>query len=62
MPFEEISKETLLSMYKTMVKIRTYEETLGQVYYEGKTPTFDIAAGPIPGELLQFTLSKTNLE
>lgn len=51
MPFEEISKETLLSMYKTMVKIRTYEETLGQVYYEGKTPTFDIAAGPIPGEL-----------
>lgn len=51
MPFEEISKETLLSMYKTMVKIRTYEETLGQIYYEGKTPTFDIAAGPIPGEL-----------
>jgi len=51
MPFEKISKETLLSMYKTMVKIRTYEETLGQIYYEGKTPTFDIAAGPIPGEL-----------
>ncbi len=51
MPFEEISKETLLSMYKTMVKIRTYEETLGKIYYEGKTPTFDIAAGPIPGEL-----------
>ena len=51
MASEEIPKETLLSMYKTMVKIRTFEETLRQIYYEGKTPVFDIAAGPIPGEL-----------
>jgi pyruvate dehydrogenase E1 component alpha subunit len=47
----EISEETLVSMYKTMYKIRTYEETLGQIYYEGKSPVFDISAGPIPGEL-----------
>ena len=48
---EDISKETLLLMYRTMWKIRTYEETVGKIYYEGKTPAFDIAAGPIPGEL-----------
>jgi pyruvate dehydrogenase E1 component alpha subunit len=47
----EISNEILLSMYKTMYKIRTYEETLGSIYYEGKSPAFDISAGPIPGEL-----------
>src|SRR5665648_610957 len=47
----DISKETLLLMYRTMWKIRTYEETVGKIYYEGKTPAFDIAAGPIPGEL-----------
>jgi len=46
-----ISNETLLSMYKTMYKIRTYEEALGSIYYEGKSPAFDISAGPIPGEL-----------
>jgi len=51
MSSEEIPQETLLSMYKTMLKIRTYEETLGKIYYEGKTPAFDISAGPIPGEL-----------
>ncbi len=48
---EKIPKETLLLMYQKMLKIRTYEETLGEVYYEGKTPTFDISSGPIPGEL-----------
>ncbi len=51
MLISEISKNTLLLMYKTMIKIRTYEETLGKIYYEEKTPVFDIAAGPIPGEL-----------
>lgn len=48
---EEIPKETLLEIYKTMHKIRTYEETLAEWYYKGKTPRFDISAGPIPGEL-----------
>ena len=51
MGVEEIPKETLLEMYKRMHKIRTYEETLAKWYYEGKTPLFDISAGPIPGEL-----------
>ncbi|MCD6559487.1 pyruvate dehydrogenase (acetyl-transferring) E1 component subunit alpha [Thermococci archaeon] len=51
MGVEEIPKETLLEMYKKMHKIRTYEETLAKWYYEGKTPLFDISAGPIPGEL-----------
>lgn len=51
MGVEEIPKETLLEMYRTMHKIRTYEETLAKWYYEGKSPRFDISAGPIPGEL-----------
>ncbi|AEK73156.1 Thiamine pyrophosphate-dependent dehydrogenase, E1 component alpha subunit [Thermococcus sp. 4557] len=51
MGVEEIPKETLLEIYRTMHKIRTYEETLAKWYYEGKSPRFDISAGPIPGEL-----------
>ncbi len=51
MGVEEIPKETLLKMYRTIHKIRTYEETLAKWYYEGKSPRFDISAGPIPGEL-----------
>jgi len=47
----EISEQVLLSLYRTMYKIRYYEETLGKIYYEGKSPIFDISAGPIPGEL-----------
>lgn len=47
----ELQKNDLLSMYRTMYLIRTYEETLGSIYYEGKSPAFDISAGPIPGEL-----------
>ncbi len=46
-----LSKETLLNLYDTMVKIRTFEERVGEMYYEGKLPAFDIAAGPIPGEM-----------
>ena len=48
----------LLWMYETMVVIRVYEETLAQVYLEGKLPphiqkglAFDIASGPVPGEM-----------
>jgi len=51
MEVEEIPKETLLGIYMIMHKIRTYEETLAKWYYEGKSPRFDISAGPIPGEL-----------
>ena len=38
-------------MYETMVKIRYYEETMVAVYAEGKSPVFNIGAGPVPGEM-----------
>jgi acetoin:2,6-dichlorophenolindophenol oxidoreductase subunit alpha len=46
-----VSKDTSLGLYRTMVKIRSFEDMLGTVYYEGKLPAFDIAAGVIPGEM-----------
>ncbi|MFN8487701.1 MAG: thiamine pyrophosphate-dependent dehydrogenase E1 component subunit alpha [Caldilineaceae bacterium] len=46
-----LDKATLLSLYAMMVKIRTFEERVGTMYYEEKLPAFDIAAGPIPGEM-----------
>ena len=42
---------TLREMHRQMVRIRIFEETLVEVYMEGKTPAFDIAAGPVPGEM-----------
>ena len=52
------SKETLLWMYEKMQEIRHYEETMAQVYLEGKLPpniqkglAFDIGSGPVPGEM-----------
>jgi acetoin:2,6-dichlorophenolindophenol oxidoreductase subunit alpha len=42
---------TLRSLHREMVRIRRFEETLQQAYLEGKTPAFDIAAGPVPGEM-----------
>jgi TPP-dependent pyruvate/acetoin dehydrogenase alpha subunit len=46
-----LSKETLLNLYEMIVKIRTFEERVGAIYYEDKLPAFDIAAGPVPGEM-----------
>jgi TPP-dependent pyruvate/acetoin dehydrogenase alpha subunit len=46
-----LDKEALLNLYRMIVKIRTFEERVGQMYYEEKLPAFDIAAGPIPGEM-----------
>lgn len=50
--------DKLLWMYETMLLIRRYEETLAQVYLQGKRPpdippglSFDIASGPVPGEM-----------
>lgn len=43
--------EKLKWMYETMVKIRYYEETMVQVYAEGKNPVFNIGAGTVPGEM-----------
>ncbi len=43
--------ETLREMHYQMVRIRIFEETIQKIYFEGKTPAFDIAAGPVPGEM-----------
>jgi len=52
------TREQLLWMYRQMVLIREYEDTLAMVYFEGKLPpkiqkglAFDIGAGSIPGEM-----------
>lgn len=42
---------TLREMHRQMVRIRVFEETIVEVYMEGKSPAFDIAAGPVPGEM-----------
>jgi acetoin:2,6-dichlorophenolindophenol oxidoreductase subunit alpha len=46
-----LSDDILRELHRQMVRIRIYEETLQQVYLEGKSPAFDIAAGPVPGEM-----------
>jgi len=47
----ELSRDVALKMYELMVKIRYFEDTMRKWYWEGKTPIFDIGAGPIPGEM-----------
>lgn len=54
----QANKEKLLWMYEKMVEIRNYEETMANVYLEGKLPpniqaglAFDIGSGPVPGEM-----------
>ncbi|HEX6543710.1 MAG TPA: thiamine pyrophosphate-dependent dehydrogenase E1 component subunit alpha [Ktedonobacterales bacterium] len=46
-----LDQQTALSLYRQMVTIRGFEETMVQVYTEGKTPVFDIGSGPVPGEM-----------
>ena len=38
-------------MYRTMVTSRRFEEAIAKIYFEGKTPVFNMANGPIPGEM-----------
>lgn len=45
------TKEQLLWMYAAMAKARYYEDTMAKAYMEGKSPKFDIGAGPVPGEM-----------
>ncbi|HMO44435.1 MAG TPA: thiamine pyrophosphate-dependent dehydrogenase E1 component subunit alpha [Rubrivivax sp.] len=52
------SAEQRLWMYRTMLLVRQYEDTLATVYFEGKLPpkiqkglAFDIGAGTVPGEM-----------
>ncbi|WP_242848259.1 thiamine pyrophosphate-dependent dehydrogenase E1 component subunit alpha [Sulfobacillus thermosulfidooxidans] len=40
-----------VEMYRTMCLIRRYEDRIAEIYTEGKTPLFSIAAGTIPGEM-----------
>lgn len=40
-----------LAMYRTMCLIRRYEDRMAEIYTEGKSPLFSIAAGPVPGEM-----------
>jgi pyruvate dehydrogenase E1 component alpha subunit len=54
----QADKDKLLWMYEKMVEIRNYEETMANVYLEGKLPpniqqglAFDIGSGPVPGEM-----------
>ncbi len=43
--------EALRAMYRQMLRCRSFEEALVAAYSEGKAPAFDIAAGPVPGEM-----------
>ncbi len=45
------TKDQLLWMYENMVLSRRFEEAIEKVYMEGKTPAFNMANGPIPGEM-----------
>jgi len=38
-------------MYENMVVSRTFEEAIEKAYLEGKQPVFNMADGPIPGEM-----------
>jgi pyruvate dehydrogenase E1 component alpha subunit len=45
------TKETLAWMYRTMVTSRRFENAIEKIYMEGKSPVFNMANGPIPGEM-----------
>lgn len=40
-----------LWMYRTMVAARAFEDAIKPAYFEGKRPAFNMAKGPIPGEM-----------
>lgn len=45
------SSEQRLWMYSTMAKSRYYEACIAEAYLEGKRPVFNMANGPLPGEM-----------
>jgi len=45
------SQEQEVWMYKYMLISRFFEETIEKIYMEGKSPAFNMANGPIPGEM-----------
>ncbi len=44
-------REQRLWMYAMMVKSRAYEQAIKPAYLQGKQPVFNMANGPIPGEM-----------
>ena len=42
---------TCLWMYELMVQSRYYEQSIAAAYMEGKQPVFNMARGPVPGEM-----------
>ena len=40
-------------MYEQMIKSRYLDEAIFAAYFEGKTPVFNMAKGPVPGEMHQ---------
>lgn len=45
------TREQKLWMYETMLLSRYFEESIEAIYLEGKKPVFNMAKGPIPGEM-----------
>ncbi|MDQ7248881.1 thiamine pyrophosphate-dependent dehydrogenase E1 component subunit alpha [Dongia sedimenti] len=45
------SQEQRRWMYRTMLLSRRFEEAIAAAYFEGKQPAFNMANGPIPGEM-----------
>lgn len=45
------TKTQKLWMYETMVVSRRFEQSIEAIYLEGKQPAFNMANGPIPGEM-----------
>ena len=45
------TRDALIWMYDNMVVSRKFEETIFDIYLEGKQPVFNMANGPIPGEM-----------
>ncbi len=45
------TREQKLWMYEKMVVSRRFEEAIAAIYFEGKKPVFNMANGPIPGEM-----------
>jgi TPP-dependent pyruvate/acetoin dehydrogenase alpha subunit len=46
-----LTREALLTAFQQMCLIRAFEETIAQRYAIGKTPEFNMAHGPIRGEM-----------
>ena len=45
------SRDQKIWMYEHMVLSRRFEEAIEKIYLEGKSPAFNMADGPIPGEM-----------